>query len=1130
MPDILLGVVVGLMIGVTACLLLRGRKSATVAPAAVAPAASVQEPAPAPAPPAASLPADAPLAEVVLSLARTLAPLAEEVTHPDQLQGMPEFQAVVTALRRPDATMPLLEQCAFGGDWPLACAALTVLAERHDRQFLRDVVLGRLPGTRPYVLRYAFRFLTSLEHRAPVGAVVLAATPWWADNPVIPDFVRDYFVQSAELGDHPGFGDLLDRLQAPDSAPVVALLQKVQHPFAQRLLATFNAWLATRVDQDFLRTVGTIWGPADQDALLVPPAAWREQLTSAEAAIGRSHPRSVLVSGDPQTGKSAFIKILAGRLQRQGWTVFAASGSELMADQIYIGQLEGRIRKIVECLHPQRKLIWYVRDLAQMAAAGVHQGQSASIFDQLLPAIASGNLIVIGECNQASAARLFQTRPSLRSLMEVVPLQPMDDRETLDLAHEVGRRITEHTSVAVPEPAIAATMDLAQHYLGSGRLPGPVLELLKRAADRSIAEGRTTLTAENVVATLSQISGLPSIVLDTSQRVDLAGVQAFFAQRVMGQDEAVKTMVDRIAMLKAGLTDPGRPIGVFLFAGPTGTGKTELAKTLAEFLFGSADRMIRLDMSEFQAVESVAKIVGHAGDGGSESLADRIRKQPFSVVLLDEFEKANPSCWDLFLQIFDDGRLTDARGGEVDFRHSIIILTSNLGATAHRGGGLGFRPDPDAFIADQVLRAIGQTFRPEFVNRLDRVIVFRPLSRELMRGILHKELAEVQERRGLRERAWAIEWEASAIEFLLDRGFSPEMGARPLKRAIDQLLLAPLAATLVEHRFPQGDQFLFVRSDGQKIDVEFVDPDAEPAGGGARDEETGDGRSLPAIVLAADGSAAERATLTAAWQQIGSELSGEPWKTKVDALRLRLADPAIWSAADRHLVFSGLELADRISEARRTADRLYRRYDTARERTARASRELAGRLALQLYNLRQGLDDFAADAPVDVLLRVEPAMEDGSDGAGGWCARLTDMYRQWAAKRRMQIREVPSGTRTGPPVLLITGFGAYRTVTAENGLHVLENDQRPDGGRRIVARVTTASGPAPDLAEADVPAAAAKLLAAAPVPTGIVRRYRDGAAPIVRDVAGGWRSGRLSAVLGGDFDLIGEAKRARPAP
>ena len=202
------------------------------------------------------------------------------------------------------------------------------------------------------------------------------------------------------------------------------------------------------------------------------------------------------------------------------------------------------------------------------------------------------------------------------------------------------------------------------------------------------------------------------------------------------------------------------------------------------------------------------------------------------MVLLDEFEKSHPMIWDLFLQAFDEGRLTDAMGQVADLRHCLIILTSNLGATAHRSLGLGFAPQADVFSKDQVMRAISQTYRPEFQNRLDKVIVFRPLTRDLMRGILKKELAALLERRGLKDRAWAIEWESSALEFLLGKGFSPEMGARPLKRAIDQYLVAPLAAIIVEKRFPEGEQFLFVRSDGERIEVEFVDPDADVAPAG----------------------------------------------------------------------------------------------------------------------------------------------------------------------------------------------------------------------------------------------------------------------------------------------------------
>lgn len=1146
MSDILLSIIIGAMAGIGYYLILSQPKPAPPArQASDSPgdtsvveieAKPLPEDPPPPVQPVApvSTVADATaLTAQLLPLGRTLSPLAEEVSHPGLLPNMPEFQAVVAAFRRPEATVGLLGDYALGDDWPMACAAFTVLAERPERQPWCDPVIRHLPSTRPYVLLYAFRFLAALEQRPPVGAILLAAQPWWQNNPVVPGFVHDLLVRYAELGDRPGYGDALDKHPEMDSAPLVGLLQKIQHPFAPQLIAALRDWMDKRIDRDFFGTVGTLWDPTEQDPLLVQPDGWKELLATAEAAMHKARPRSVLVCGDPRVGKSAFIKLLARRFQQQGWTIFAASGNELMADQIYIGQLEGRIRKVVEALHARRKLIWYVHDLVQMAASGTHQGQSASILDQILPAISAGNLIVIGETTQAAATRLFQFRPSLRSLIEVVPLQRMDEDETAALATDVARRVTEHGGPAVPAQTIAATMDLAQNYLGTGQLPGAVLELLKRSVDRSIAAGEKNLTAESVVATLSQISGLPPMILDTNQRVELARVREFFGQRVMGQAEAVKAMVDRIAMLKAGLTDPGRPIGVFLFAGPTGTGKTELAKTLAEFLFGAPERMIRLDMSEFQSVESTSKILGQRDGGGSDSLIDRVRKQPFSVVLLDEFEKAHPNCWDLFLQIFDDGRLSDARGSEADFRHCIIILTSNLGATTHRGGGLGFRPDPDSFVSDQVLRTVGQTFRPEFVNRLDKIIVFQPLSRELMRGILHKELAHVQERRGLRDRAWAVEWEPSAIEFLLDRGFSPDMGARPLKRAIDQLLLAPLAETLVEHRFPEGDQFLFVKSNGKEIEVEFVDPDA--GAGAAEDavpeEQDSRGLSLPSIVLGPTGSTAERSTLAASWREIGVELSGEAWKARDDRLRLALADPAIWSRDDRHRVFSGLELADRIGEANRTAERLFQRYTTASGHTARASRELAGRLALQLYNLRQGMDDFLADAPVDALLRVEPALDSGSDGthAADWCGRVADMYRQWASKRRMQMKEIAPANGKGAPVLLITGFGAYRTLTSETGLHVLEDDRRSEGARRIAARVTSVGGPEQDLAASDGFAAASRLLAAIPASTTIVRRYREHPAPIVRDIAGGWRSGRLAAVLGGDFDLIGASKRAQPS-
>ena len=573
--------------------------------------------------------------------------------------------------------------------------------------------------------------------------------------------------------------------------------------------------------------------------------------------------------------------------------------------------------------------------------------------------------------------------------------------------------------------------------------------LIRLTAARRETAG-TSITAADVLKTLSQLTGLPISILDTKERLDLASIRQFFAARVIGQEEAVSSVIERIAMLKAGLNDPGRPIGVFLFAGPTGTGKTELAKTTAEYLFGAVDRMIRLDMSEFQTAESTFKILGDGG-GDTNSLINRVRKQPFSVVLLDEFEKAHPRIWDLFLQVFDDGRLSDALGQVADFRHCLIILTTNLGATSHHSAGLGFAPAPDAFTTDQVMKAISETYRPEFQNRLDRVIVFRPLSRELMRVILGKELKQVLERRGLKDRAWAVEWEASALEFLLERGFSPEMGARPLKRAIEQYVMAPLAATIVERRFPEGDQFVFFRSDGRSITAEFVDPDGDgPAAPVAESDASGRPPGLPAMILAPHGSAAEFAALAAGADAVERTLASAAWEELKLKLSTEMSAPEFWQKPQRYETLSRLALMDRVAAAAKTVGALQNRL--ARGTGAAAySRELVSRLALHLHLVQEGIKDALDGAPIEIALLVEAALEGGAtdrNATAAWCRQLRDMYRAWSNNRHMQFEQIALGHDSEGPALLIAGFGAHRVLQGECGLHVLELAEGDGGANR----------------------------------------------------------------------------------
>jgi len=559
---------------------------------------------------------------------------------------------------------------------------------------------------------------------------------------------------------------------------------------------------------------------------------------------------------------------------------------------------------------------------------------------------------------------------------------------------------------------------------------------------------------------------------------------------------------------------------VFLFAGPTGTGKTELAKTLAEYLFGTPERMIRLDMSEFQTAESTGKILG-SGDtvNPTDSLITLVRKQPFSVVLLDEFEKAHTSVWDLFLQVFDDGRLTDQLGQVADFRHCIIILTSNLGATSHHSSRLGFSPGDDAYSGEQVLRAVGQTFRPEFQNRLDKVIVFRPLSRDLMRDILKKELARVLDRRGFKDREWAVEWEASALEFLLERGFTPEMGARPLKRAIDQFLIAPLAATIVEQRFPQGDQFVFVRSDGRAIQAEFVDPDLDTASAPII-KPTHERPTLAEMILAPQGNDAERHALGAEIETCDATLASDAWETLKGELSAAMLEAGFWSNPDRHATLARLALMDRVKAAAETARSLKARLDKGSERAGKASRELVSRIALQIHLVGEGIKDVQAKAPIEVVVAAEPAFEKSGErnASLAWCAQVLDMYRGWAGKRRMQLTEVADSGQL--PTLLISGFGAHRVLALEAGLHVLETSDDDGAPARATARVRIGVAPLEEQSKAKLKQALRAALNGGAPSNTVVRRYRGDAAPLVRDLAGGWRSGRLDDVLAGDFDLM----------
>ena len=1074
-------------------------------------------PTPAPPQPAPPREAEPPRGETLQDLAQALQPAYEASAHPQDLESDPAFQRGAAWLADPGVQLEHVVNYCVGANAQLAAMAAEALARRRDSTAAVSRVMAYLVHANTWTAYFILRFLEEHANEPVVAQVLLLARDWWAHNALMPHFLAAFIDARVMRGEQPDLGALLQQRAPAGTEDLQAILDCIDTPAGAQLREDLRRWRESRIDLAMLGSVGRVWSSSAQpEPTLTPPL--EEALATTMSGLQRDPPASFLVTGEAGVGKSALVRALGTRLLQQGWTVFEATAADVVAGQAYMGELEERIRALLSNLDARRRVLWYVPAFPELYYAGRHRYSPVGLLDLILPAIETGRLCVIGEARPAALEKVLQQRPRLRHAFRSLVLEALPPAATLDLARKVveARFAPAEASASLLQDA----SDLSRQYLGTSVAPGNLLELLEQARQRVLAaapEGRA-LTRADLLTTLAHMTGLPADVLDDRQALDRTALRSFLEQRVMGQPEAVSCLVDRIVMLKAGLTDPDRPIGVFLFAGPTGTGKTEVAKTLAEYLFGSAQRLIRLDMSEFQEPQSLARLIGEAGENAeTDALVNRIRKQPFSVVLLDEFEKANPRVWDLFLQVFDDARLTDASGNVADFRHSIIILTSNLGAADHRGGSLGFTSSDGTFSEAQVLRVIGSTFRPEFVNRLDRVVVFRPLSRGVMRDILRKELAAVLGRRGFRDREWAVEWEESALEFLLDRGFTRDMGARPLRRAIDQHVLAPLAATIVDHRFPEGDQFLFVRSDGNAIEVEFVDPDAgaEPATvpAGAAPE------GYAVIMQAPTGTEHERAFLAAALARLEERLASDPWQREKAALLAQLGRTDFWSSPGRHGVLAQIEHRDSLEAGVQAAQSLLRRL-CARG----APPGIIANLAQQLYLLEHGLVDLDAGLSPEVFLSVDPVAGERLDDpeAAAWTRRIGTMYLEWARKRRMRVTRVGDGGKSAAFVLAVSGFGVHGILLPEAGLHVLEVPDTAGGFDRHTARVRlVVQPPQPRAASVGELEHALACLAGTPAPTAIVRRYRLAPSPLVRDAVAGWRTGRIDDVLAGDFDLVG---------
>src|SRR5262245_52299262 len=618
--------------------------------------------------------------------------------------------------------------------WPLTDVAEKLLADWDSN--VRQAAAWCVPG-RPALIPALLTRL-AVEDNPYVRENIATALGNCPPRSVLPDLFKqlahdtDSIVQQncansvekqlAALGGYPAD---LPRLAPADLFEISRRVKTFTHNPFTCLNKYLDHQLAQQVDIEQLKSYGKVL-TLETDRL--PRAFGVDQpIERVQAILRGPPPRAAILVGESGCGKTAIVHELVHRLSNDPagpCYVLRMSPQDFLTDTRYLGDWETRVRNIAKAVAPPRRVVLYVPNVDELAWVGVSDKSNATVVSALAPHIESGELVLIGESSVEAWRRGVAAN---RLLRRFVPLevQPAGPETTREIMHAV----TADARSDIPDSVLDRLGELAEFFIAGAAEPGRSVGLLRRVLRKM---GSRPVTESDVLQVVSTTTGMPVEFLDDSVSIDRSAVRGFFEARVMGQPEAIDAVVDLVTLVKAGLNDPNKPLGVFLFVGPTGVGKTELARALAEHLFGDAARLIRLDMSEFATYEAFERLIGQ-GYRGAEPwlLTSAVRDHPFSVLLFDEIEKAHPNIYNLCLQVFDAGRLTDTQGRTADFRRTIIILTSNIGSgmTSERVAGFG-TVATRAPEREVILREVSRWFRPEFLNRLDRIVTFRPLEKE----------------------------------------------------------------------------------------------------------------------------------------------------------------------------------------------------------------------------------------------------------------------------------------------------------------------------------------------------------------------------------------------------------------
>ena len=524
--------------------------------------------------------------------------------------------------------------------------------------------------------------------------------------------------------------------------------------------------------------------------------------------LSRRKKNNPILIGEPGVGKSAIVEGLALRIVAkeipalEGKRIISLDIASMVAGTTYRGQFEERIKTVIKELNDHPEIILFIDEIHTLMGAGNAQG-SLDAANILKPALARGEVQCIGATTINEYRTSIEKDGALERRFQKVTVQPTSKDETYTILTRLSDTYGQFHHVQYTQEALRACVNLTDRYITDRQFPDKAIDAMDEVGacvgDRQEATGeRHEITEADVARVVSQMSGVPVQRVAQAEGEQLRQMGATLSQRVIGQDEAVHKVVKAIQRSRMGLRDPRKPIGTFFLLGPTGVGKTHLAQCLAEEMFGSRNAIIRFDMSEYMEKHTVSLLVGAPPgyiaheDGGK--LTEAVRRKPYSIVLFDEIEKAHPDIFNVLLQVMDEGRLTDRQGHIVDFKNTIIILTSNVGTRqlSEFGAGIGFGADnlDDKTTERMLTKALQRTFPPEFVNRLDDIIVFHPLNDEALAQILWLEMRPLQAR--LEAMGYHLELSEETRNEILRLARDKQFGARPLKRAIQTLIEDPL--------------------------------------------------------------------------------------------------------------------------------------------------------------------------------------------------------------------------------------------------------------------------------------------------------------------------------------------------